>query len=72
MNVLSNPANTRAILARSCRNSSEFQRGMASDFFPALRLRSFFVTALLGERAPLETQLANPATLLSLVDSLAK
>jgi hypothetical protein len=73
LNVLSNPANTRTIAARSFLNSPEFQRGTGP------RLLAFLLHSTLllrdgtpAERASIETQLAaNPAQLQTLIDLFA-
>ena len=72
LNVLSNPANTRTIVARSFLNSPEFQQGTG----PRLLAFLLYSTLLLrdgsqSERATLATQLANPGQLSVLIDQFA-
>jgi hypothetical protein len=72
LNVLSNPANTRTIVARSFLNSPEFQKGTG----PRLLAFLLYATLLLrdatpDERAALTAQLANPAHLQTAIETLA-
>jgi hypothetical protein len=68
LNVMSNPANTRTIVARTFLNSSEFRQGTG----PRLLAFLLYATLLLrdgapAERAPIVAQLANPAQLQPLI-----
>ena len=72
LNVMSNPANTRTVIARSFLRSPEFEQGTG----PRLLAFLLYSTLLLrdgtpSERTALETQLANPAQLPVLIDQLA-
>jgi hypothetical protein len=69
LNLLSNPANTRTIIARSFLNSPEFQQGTG----PRLLAFLMYATLLLRDgtaqqRTALEQQLANPAQLPIIID----
>jgi hypothetical protein len=70
--VLSNPANTRTIVARSFLNSPEFAKGTG----PRLLAFLLYATLLLrdgnaAERGPIEAQLADPDQLPALIASFA-
>jgi hypothetical protein len=72
VNLLSNPGNTRTVIARSFLNSKEFEQGTG----PRLMAFLLYSTLLLRdgtpqERATFEGQLANPAVLPVLIDQLA-
>jgi hypothetical protein len=72
VNVLSNPANTRTIVARSFLNSAEFQQGTG----PRLLAFLLYSTLLLRdgtaqERTLLEGLLANPSQLQMQIDLFA-
>jgi hypothetical protein len=72
LDVMSNPANTRTVIARSFLRSREFEQGTG----PRLLAFLLYSTLLLrdgtqSERSALETQLANPAQLPVLIDQFA-